>query len=109
MFMSFFVYILRNAEDRFYIGHTSDLELRLRRHNEGRVRSTKGHGPWRVTYFKEFWTRAQAMANEKELKSLKSKEALHRLTAQRSSPERVGVNRQVVPTHRDLRSHMTPD
>ena len=83
MFMSFFVYILRNSTDRFYIGHTSDLELRLRRHNEGKVRWTKSHGPWRVAYSEEFWTRAQAMAREKGLKSLKSKEAFRRLTAQR--------------------------
>jgi len=29
----FFVYILENAEGRFYIGHTDDLAVRLINHN----------------------------------------------------------------------------
>lgn len=73
--MPFFVYILRNVEGRFYIGQTSDPQLRLRRHNQGRVFSTKGRGPWNVIHTEAFETRSQAMAEESRLKSLKSRRA----------------------------------
>ncbi len=59
--MSFFVYVLRNAEGRFYIGQTSDLQRRLQRHNEGRVFWTKSRGPWELAYSEPFETRAEAM------------------------------------------------
>ncbi len=79
--MAFFAYILRNLEGRFYIGQTSDLELRLQRHNEGRVFWTKGRGPWSLVYTEEFPSRPGAIGREKELKALKSKEELRKLMA----------------------------
>ena len=81
--MPFFVYILLNPEGRFYIGQTADVKLRLKRHNSGQVRWTKSRGPWEVVYSEEYPTRLEAMAKEKGLKALKSKEALRRLVAQR--------------------------
>jgi putative endonuclease len=81
--MPFFVYVLQNSDGRFYIGQTSDVELRLQRHNEGRVFWTKGRGPWGLVYSEEFGTRSEAMAKEKGLKALKSKEELRKLIAQR--------------------------
>ncbi len=80
--MAFFAYILGNLEGRFYIGQTSDLELRLQRHNEGRVFWTKSRGPWSLVYAEEFPSRSEAIAREKELKALKSKEELRKLMAQ---------------------------
>ncbi len=81
--MPFFVYILSNPAERLYVGHTSDVELRLRRHNDGRVRSTKNRGPWNLVYSEEFSTRSAAMAREKELKALKSREAILKLMSRR--------------------------
>jgi len=80
--MQFFVYILLNPDDRFYIGQTSDLQLRLQRHNEGKVVSTKGRRPWKLVYSEQFDTRSEAMSREKQLKRLKSKKALQTLIAQ---------------------------
>ncbi len=69
--MSFCAYVLESLNSgRFYIGQTNDPEERLRRHNEGRVRSTKAMRPWSVVYFEKYETRAEAMRREKELKSL---------------------------------------
>ena len=59
--MVYSVYILRNTEGRLYIGQTSDLELRLRRHNEGKAFWTKGRGPWQLIHSENFTTRSAAM------------------------------------------------
>jgi putative endonuclease len=81
--MAYFVYILRNTEGRFYIGQTSDLELRLRQHNEGKVFWTKSRGPWQFIHAETFNTRSAAVTQEKRLKALKSKKALLDYVAQR--------------------------
>ncbi len=80
--MPFFVYILRNPEGRYYIGQTSDIQLRLQRHNTGRVFWTKRHRPWELVHSDQFETRSEAMAQEKRLKRLKSKLAIKEFVAQ---------------------------
>ena len=80
--MPFFVYVLQNSEGRCYIGQTSDLKLRLRRHNEGRVFWTRGRGPWAVVSSKQFETRSEAVRAERHLKGLKNKTALTDYVAQ---------------------------
>ena len=70
--MSFFVYVLESLKTGgFYVGQTNDLTDRLRRHNEGRVRSTKAYAPWSMVYFEKYETRAEAVERERELKSFK--------------------------------------
>ncbi len=81
--MTFFVYILRNPQGRYYIGQTSNLSLRIQRHNEGKVFWTKSRGPWEIVYSQSFQTRSEAMTEEKRLKALKSTSALEKLIAQR--------------------------
>ncbi|MDP2209598.1 MAG: GIY-YIG nuclease family protein [Bacteroidota bacterium] len=49
--MGYFVYILQSEKDgSFYIGSTSNVSLRLERHNLGWSKSTKGKGHWKVVY-----------------------------------------------------------
>jgi len=79
----YFIYILQNPQGRLYIGQTSDLQLRLRRHNEDKVFSTKGRGPWQLIHSESFATRSAAMTQERRLKALKNKKALMYHLAQR--------------------------
>ena len=65
----FFVYVLRNATGRLYIGHTQDLPRRLAQHQSGASRWTSGRGPWELVLHETYGTRAQAMRREHELKS----------------------------------------
>jgi len=66
----FWVYILySNAFNRFYVGMTTNLEVRLNTHNSGQVKSTKAFVPWEIMYFEEFGTRNEARNREKYLKS----------------------------------------
>ena len=45
----YFLYILQSEKDNsLYIGHSRDVYERLRRHNEGHSRSTKGKRPWKL-------------------------------------------------------------
>ncbi len=68
----FKTYILENPKQRLYIGYTNDVDGRLMRHNMGAVKSTKGRGPWRIIYTKEFTTKVEASTYERYLKTLKS-------------------------------------
>jgi len=68
--MSHFVYILYSKScDKFYTGHTQDLNNRLLEHNEGETKSIKSCIPWTLTWKMELNTRSDAMALEKKIKS----------------------------------------
>ena len=76
----FFVYILKSlSSGRYYIGQTSNLDHRLNRHNENKVKSTKNQGPWKLCYHEQYQTRSEAMKREIHLKSLKSRKQIERL------------------------------
>ena len=70
----FFVYILESQKTgKFYIGQTNNLELRLKRHNLGRVLSTKSGIPWRLLFQNEYSTRKEALDIERQLKGIKKR------------------------------------
>ena len=65
-----FVYVLRSEKDgRFYVGMTSDVDGRLKEHNSGRTRSTKGYRLWKLFFQESYPDRPTARAREKYLKS----------------------------------------
>jgi len=67
-----FVYVLySDRTGRHYIGHTSDLDRRLREHNAGRVKSTKAGLPWRMIVYKKYVSRSEARWVERSLKHSK--------------------------------------
>lgn len=65
----FFVYVLINNSGRHYVGMCSDFEKRLREHNSGKTKSTKGYRPWQLFFKETYLTRVEARAREKYLKS----------------------------------------
>jgi len=68
--MNYFVYVLRSKKDKIrYIGSGENPLERLRRHNKGDYRFTKGHHPWELIYQEKCINRSQAMKREKFLKS----------------------------------------
>ncbi|HOI28550.1 MAG TPA: GIY-YIG nuclease family protein [Melioribacteraceae bacterium] len=69
----YYVYVLKSlVKERFYIGHTSDLQNRLNEHNSGRTKSTKTYIPWSIIYTETYLTRSEAYKRELEIKSYKS-------------------------------------
>jgi putative endonuclease len=64
-------YILKSLKDqRYYYGSTKNLEQRLKDHNKGKVRSTKGRRPLIVHYFEEFDNIQDARKREIYFKSI---------------------------------------
>ena len=73
----FFTYILSSeAVNRHYYGHCKDLNIRLKRHNDGNVRSTKAYRPWRIHYFETYSSKSEAFRREMFFKSSEGKEWL---------------------------------
>ncbi|KAA3614750.1 MAG: GIY-YIG nuclease family protein [Calditrichaeota bacterium] len=70
MYWTYVIYSSRN--DSFYIGHTNNLDDRIKRHNQNRNKYTSGKGPWELMFSKEFETRTEAMSFEKRLKGFKN-------------------------------------
>ena len=67
----FFAYILQSDIDQtYYYGHSKNLEVRLKSHNQGKVRSTKGKRPWKIHYFEKFETKSEAYKREMFFKSI---------------------------------------
>ncbi|HQI40299.1 MAG: endonuclease [Ignavibacteriales bacterium UTCHB2] len=67
----FYTYILKSKKDgSYYYGSTQDIEQRLRNHNSGKVRYTKGHMPYKVHYFEVYQTRKESMRREKFFKTI---------------------------------------
>jgi putative endonuclease len=65
------VYILQNPDGKFYIGVTGDVSRRIRQHNAGISRWTKGKGPWALRWISEFLPLGEARKLENWLKRQK--------------------------------------
>jgi predicted GIY-YIG superfamily endonuclease len=67
--MAFSLYILECADGSLYIGHTDNLDARLRQHDEGVARSfTSTRRPLKLLHAQEFETRYEALTMERKLK-----------------------------------------
>jgi putative endonuclease len=67
----FYAYILKSLRDGgYYYGSTDDLVERLKNHNSGKVKYTKGHKPYVLHYKESFETRKQSMVRERFFKSI---------------------------------------
>ena len=67
--MSFHLYILQCADGTLYIGHTDDLDERMRQHDSGRAGSyTTSRRPLKLLHVEEFETRYEALSMERKLK-----------------------------------------
>jgi putative endonuclease len=66
----FYVYVLKSlVNDKYYIGYTKDINLRLRKHNNGDVQSTRKFRPWMLLGFEVFKKSNEARWQEHELKN----------------------------------------
>jgi putative endonuclease len=73
----YFVYILRCSDNTFYIGKTTDIEKRLRKHNgeiSGGAKYTRSRRPVNLVYSEEYPTLTEALKREYILKQLSRSE-----------------------------------
>ncbi len=82
--MEFFVYILYSVTaDKYYVGHTENIERRLSEHNNKQTRFTSSLAKdWIVKYSKSYITRTEAMKAERTIKSKKSRKYIEWLIGQ---------------------------
>lgn len=67
-----FVYIIECKDKSLYTGWTTDVDARVKAHNEGKgAKYTKGRGPVKLLYFEEFSTKEEAMKREYSIKHMK--------------------------------------
>jgi len=72
--LNYSVYILYSkSSDKYYIGHTGDVEKRLNQHNSGYSKSTKSGIPWILKYEYSYSSRSCAVNRENEIKMKKSR------------------------------------
>ncbi|MEA2088930.1 MAG: GIY-YIG nuclease family protein [Patescibacteria group bacterium] len=69
--MTYNIYILvsENRKNWSYVGQTDNLKRRIREHNLGKVKSTKGMRPLKVIYTEEYKYRYSSLERENYLKS----------------------------------------
>ena len=64
-----FVYLLRCRDDSFYVGETSDVVMRVRRHEDGEASGfTRARRPVTLVYTEPHLDRPRALARERQLK-----------------------------------------
>ena len=78
--MNYFVYAIKSEKDgRIYVGFSGNVQKRLKEHNSGKTKSTKGYCPWKLIFTKKCETRIEAREFEKYYKSGIGKEILKRM------------------------------
>ena len=67
---SFYVYILKCADNSYYVGHADDLESRIAQHSSGEYACyTITRLPIEVVYVEDFASRAEAIDAERKIKN----------------------------------------
>jgi putative endonuclease len=75
--MKYHFYILFSPlADKFYIGHTQDLEARLIRHNQKSKGFTGSINDWEIIYSEAFESKSEAYARERQVKGWKSRDSI---------------------------------
>jgi len=83
---NFYFYILYSQVlDKFYIGFTSEIEERLRKHNTNHKGFTGKTNDWVVVYTETYPSKELAYAREREVKKWKSKIRIKDLISKKGS------------------------
>jgi putative endonuclease len=84
-FMAYHTYIIYSLKlDKFYIGHTEELEIRLTQHNSGISTFTAKASDWQLVYSEHYETRELARKREMEIKKKKSRKYIEWLIETKS-------------------------
>jgi putative endonuclease len=103
VFVMYYVYVIYSeSADKYYIGYTDNMEMRLRRHNNATFNSfTHKYRPWIVkACFEAGPDKKLAMKMERYIKKQKSRNFLEDLVANKDNPAHF-VQLVRVPTCRD--------
>jgi len=83
----YIVYALASLNKKYvYVGLTSDIEKRLKRHNGKLERTTKPYAPFIIIYEEVLEDRPKARTREKFFKSRNGKRQLYQLIKEKNYP-----------------------
>lgn len=72
-----YTYIVECRDKTLYTGWTTDLEKRIKAHNEGKgAKYTKSRAPVKLVYYEQYETKQEALKREYAIKQLTRKEKL---------------------------------
>ena len=72
----YYIYVLKLSNNDLYIGYTTNLEKRLKYHQQGKSRFTKPHRPVKLVYYEAYLAKKDATKREYYLKSGQQRELL---------------------------------
>jgi putative endonuclease len=76
----YYVYLLESEIDGiWYVGLSANVEQRLKQHNSGKSKFTKGHIPWKLLYKEKVGALDEARKKEKYYKSSSGKRRLKKI------------------------------
>ncbi len=76
----YYCYILySDILDKYYIGHTNDLESRLKKHLTNHKGFTGSVSDWKIVYYEIFENKTDAYARERAIKKRKSRKYIEKL------------------------------
>ena len=99
----YFIYILYSENsDKYYVGHSNDVQRRLEEHNTNtRMTYTHKFGPWKLMkYYQVNENRGDALRLERHIKKQKSRKIIERLINEPGFFEEIAQLVRV-PTRRD--------
>ncbi|MBL0147140.1 MAG: GIY-YIG nuclease family protein [Chitinophagaceae bacterium] len=72
--MYFFTYIIYSKDlNKYYVGYTENIEVRMKQHNTGISTFTAKATDWTLMFQEAFLTRQEAQHRESEIKKKKSR------------------------------------
>ena len=74
--MFYFYIIYSPTKDKFYVGHTSDLGNRIKKHNTNHQGFTGRDNDWELVYSEAYSNKAEAYARERQVKNWKSRKKI---------------------------------
>ena len=73
--MAHYIYIIECNDNSLYTGYTTDVERRVKEHNQGQgAKYTRGRRPVKLCYQEKFSSRSAAQQREYEIKSWSRKQ-----------------------------------
>ena len=78
--MNYYFYIIYSKSlDKFYIGHSNNLEERIKKHNSNHKGFTGKANDWQIIYSEKHPTKEQAYARERQVKNWKNRKRIEQL------------------------------
>ena len=77
--MYYFYVLFSENLNRYYIGHTADINERIKKHNTNHKGFTGKSNDWKVVYSEKFNLKTEAYSRERGVKSWKSRKKIEQL------------------------------